>query len=493
MRAATPNPLRSFRNLFGLMPRNIAKMHFRMLGLLAFFLSEICLGQSSLTDAEVTAAIDRALSGKRHAIGLTLNDVQTNLLSGLVCETCRTSGYTIFVYTPESWIELKAVQARREMLPFGAEDVSPEMRLQYIHILASPSKPEYLNASGIGMASSVHRIVLSSTDRSDVIQPLSESHAGVESNSALRSFSQASVGAVFSMKDVEPLRAEDPGGEFFIVVVGDNQNKYFKVKGKFFKQLFGRDRQYTDIKPTPPRPGGGKQTSTGNTSLATRPSSKEPQPDMTELGSADEPSGSLPAPHPILPALTKTDLPAPTEVPSAGRTTTPDAATAAIHLRASGNDKSGKTAAGELDTYQYGSAVTASWWNIRPAGGVSQSADMSQANASAGMGVSKTTDEGSIGAWSDEKPRIKHDGVKIDRLRPNGPADEVGVQVGDYILALGGLYVFTVEELAENVHRCRLGDRVSLRYRRRSTIYDTFIVMGSQRVLDGQAVLKATQ
>lgn len=89
------------------------------------------------------------------------------------------------------------------------------------------------------MASSVHRVVLSSTDRSDVIQPLSESQTEVESNSALRSFTQSSAGAVFSMEDVERLRSEDPKREFFIVVVGDNQNKYFKVKTRFFNRLFG--------------------------------------------------------------------------------------------------------------------------------------------------------------------------------------------------------------------------------------------------------------
>jgi len=170
----------------------------------------------TLTDAQVMAAIDRALSGKRHQIGLTLNDVQTVVISHFACTTCGTTGYTIFVYPPESWIELKAVQARREMLPFGLEDVTPEMRLPYIHILASPSKPEYLNANGMGMASSVHRVVLSSTDRSDVIQPLSESQAQVESNGALRSFTQSSAGAVFSMEDVVRLRSEDPKREFFI-------------------------------------------------------------------------------------------------------------------------------------------------------------------------------------------------------------------------------------------------------------------------------------
>ena len=228
--------------------------------LVTFPLSALSFGQAFLTDAQVTAAIDRASTGKRHQIGLTLNDLQTNLLSGMLCTSCKTTGYTIFVYTPESWIELQAVQARREMLPFGLKDVTPEMRLPYIHALASPSRPEYLNANGMAMASSVHRIVLSSTDRSDVVQPLSESHSAVESNSALRSFTQASAGAVFSVEDVERLRSRDPKGEFFIVIVGDNQNKYFKVKTKFFNQLFGQtsDPRYAKLKVAPSEAGAGR-------------------------------------------------------------------------------------------------------------------------------------------------------------------------------------------------------------------------------------------
>jgi hypothetical protein len=218
-----------------------------MIGTLSF-------GQDSLTDAQVAAAINRALTGKRHEIGLSLNDKQTFFFSGLICETCQTSGYTIFVYTPETWIELQAVQARREMLPFGVADVTPEMRLPYIHVLASPSKADYLNANGMAMASSVHRVVLSSTDRTDVVQPLSESHSTIESNSALRSFTQASAGAVFSLEDVERLRSKDEKGEFFIVVVGDNLNKYFKVKTRFFNQLFGPNSytQREQAKATPP-------------------------------------------------------------------------------------------------------------------------------------------------------------------------------------------------------------------------------------------------
>jgi PDZ domain len=456
-------PYEGFRNLFCFMPRDAAKMNwFAMMGLLASILAGRCFGQSSLTDVEVVAAMNRALSGKHHAIGLRLNDVQTNLLSGLLCETCRTTGYTIFVYTPESWIELKAVQARREMLPFDLEDVTPEMRLPYIHVLASPSSPEYLNASGMGMASSVHRVVLSSTDRLDIIQPLSESHEKVESNSALRSFTQASAGAVFSMKDIERLRSEDPSREFFIVVVGDNQNKYFKVKSKFFKQLFGQDAQFADRKPTLRRPKDGKQISARNQHRGAKSSSTARQPEVIAHNSTDDPVTSRPG----VSALATTDLPAPTKIPDS-RSTAPNPG-AAISSTTAGNEKSRRGEPAEFDVFQRDSALIATWWNIKNPDG---DASMVQSN------------DVSIGAWSDEKPRVEHDGVKIDRLAPNGPADEAGVQVGDYILALGGIYVFTVEELAQNIRRYPPGAKVSLRYRRRSIIYDTFVLMSAEATL----------
>jgi hypothetical protein len=87
------------------------------------------------------------------------------------------------------------------------------------------------------MASSVHRVVLSDTNRTETVQPLENTNATVQSNSALRSVDYSSAAATFSMEEVENLRSKDKNGEFFIVVVGSNQNKFFKVKSKFFKRL----------------------------------------------------------------------------------------------------------------------------------------------------------------------------------------------------------------------------------------------------------------
>jgi hypothetical protein len=48
--------------------------------------------------------------------------------------------------------------------------------------------------------------------------------------------------------------------------------------------------------------------------------------------------------------------------------------------------------------------------------------------------------------------------------------------------------VFTGQQLMDNVHRYKPGSIVALRFRRRSTICDTFVVMGSEGEMTGTAV-----
>jgi hypothetical protein len=47
-----------------------------------------------------------------------------------------------------------------------------------------------------------------------------------------------SAAGSFKLTDVDQIRGEDDKGEFFVVVVGTSQNKYFKVKTRMFKALF---------------------------------------------------------------------------------------------------------------------------------------------------------------------------------------------------------------------------------------------------------------
>jgi PEGA domain/PDZ domain len=83
-----------------------------------------------------------------------------------------------------------------------------------------------------------------------------------------------------------------------------------------------------------------------------------------------------------------------------------------------------------------------------------------------------------LGASSDEKKGERHDGVRIDGITLGGPADNAGLKLGDYILAIDNHYLFTVEELDSEVSSHKLGTRVAVRYRRYSTIDETFLIIG---------------
>ena len=140
-------------------------------GVMAALVLALSASGQQLTDDQVGLAITRG-SGKPHRIGLTLNDKQRAFFSTLACKTCAQSGYTITVYNPEQWIELGAAQAKKEMLPFSLADVTEAMRAPELHVVALPSRAEYLTGSGIALSSSVHRVVLNDTARQTTIQPL---------------------------------------------------------------------------------------------------------------------------------------------------------------------------------------------------------------------------------------------------------------------------------------------------------------------------------
>jgi hypothetical protein len=191
----------------------------------------------SLTDEQVNQAIIR---GKRkpHTIGLTLVDQQEILVSGLLCDTCQQSGYRIYVYNPEQWIELQAQIAKRRMMPFTLADVTDEMRLPLLHVTALPSEADYLTGPAMALSSSVDRIVLTDTSRQVTIQPLDLENGTVEGNSALRSVDYSTGSANFQMSDVDSLRSADNKGEFFVVVVGTGKNKFFRVKSRDLPVIF---------------------------------------------------------------------------------------------------------------------------------------------------------------------------------------------------------------------------------------------------------------
>jgi S1-C subfamily serine protease len=66
----------------------------------------------------------------------------------------------------------------------------------------------------------------------------------------------------------------------------------------------------------------------------------------------------------------------------------------------------------------------------------------------------------------------------VTAVTSGGPADQAGIKAGDVILAIDDHYLFTIGELREQIGRHEPGTKISVRYRRYSTIYDTSLVVG---------------
>jgi hypothetical protein len=183
-----------------------------------------------LTDAEVTAAIERGYATKHHPVGLELVE------GGGSCNTCPNSGYEIIIYTPAQWIEAKAMKAKRELTTYTIADVTPEMRQPLLHIVAWPDLPNTLG--GVPSASNVHKVVLADETKQILIQPLSNEPEAVKVATTFSDKSYNKDIVTFAMEDVSKVRGSSGDGEFYVVVAGDTHTKFFKVKSKMFSHLF---------------------------------------------------------------------------------------------------------------------------------------------------------------------------------------------------------------------------------------------------------------
>jgi hypothetical protein len=65
----------------------------------------------------------------------------------------------------------------------------------------------------------------------------------------------------------------------------------------------------------------------------------------------------------------------------------------------------------------------------------------------------QTFSNSSIGVFCEGNIDVHHDGVPLSALIPGGPADQVGIKVGDSILAIDDHFLFTIRDLKDEVSR----------------------------------------
>jgi hypothetical protein len=193
----------------------------------------------SLTDDEIQAAI---LQGEHDPdpsqVGLRLNDTTMNLVSHAITPAYAVSGFTAIVYSPSRWIEYQAAVAKRQLRPFTIADVTSQMRVKALHVVALPSSPDRLNAANMSAASGVLRVVICDKNCSIVVQPLTEEQGSVELNSALRSMDYTKIASTFNMAEVDEVRHAAASDAFYIAVVGENgSRKLFEVRNRLFSWM----------------------------------------------------------------------------------------------------------------------------------------------------------------------------------------------------------------------------------------------------------------
>jgi hypothetical protein len=223
--------------------------------------------------------------------------------------------------------------------------------------------------------------------------------------------------AEFSLSDVARLRDSDPKGEFFIVVVGDNQNKFFKVKSRDFRILFPKDDNSSIAVPDRPTPAPAAMV---------MPAAAPPPPERVkpELVTAAQPTTAGAPAEPVA-----------APIPAGG---------AKVETVTAIQSPSAPAVAGATTT-------------------------------SVGL-----PEEALIGVSFTGNPAVRHDGVEIAGVQAKGPADSIDIKPGDVILAIDGHYLYTIDELRAELLKYEPGSRLKLRYRHSVLSTENYITIGSK-------------
>jgi hypothetical protein len=195
------------------------------------------LTQTQIADA--IAAGTKAKGGR----GLSLVDSQqafgNAMMAGFAKPGTQTgsTGFSLRLYTPQTWIEQRASDAAKFYKPFGVADVTDDDLAPVLRVVVYPDKPTMLNGQGMSEARNAAHVVLRDDKKTAVVQPLSVEPFTDLASSALRDKAYVGITATFDLNQVETMREADKDKEFLVVVVGDHGERTFKIKTKHFDRL----------------------------------------------------------------------------------------------------------------------------------------------------------------------------------------------------------------------------------------------------------------
>ncbi len=195
--------------------------------------------------AELQAAIAIGQKNRGKRMGLYLVDQGRGIMNALAAMGSSPgqgptagSGFSLQVYTPLAWVMQMSADAAKRYQPFGPENVTTDLRMPVLRVVVYPDMPTEVSARGMTQTSSVDHVVLRDAQKKAVLQPVSEEPFQEEVANAMGGRAVfMGVRATFSLDDLQALRS--PAGEFHVTVIGDRNEKDFKVKTKHLKDLPG--------------------------------------------------------------------------------------------------------------------------------------------------------------------------------------------------------------------------------------------------------------
>jgi hypothetical protein len=210
---------------------------------LIFLVSGVVLTQGKapfwnypLTDELVERAIAEG-SVRGEDFGLWMTDSGSAWGNAFVDDQSGTTGFSVLIYSPYSWINQQASWAAKKYKKFDAAELNWEA-MDLLRVYANPDVPLRLGNLG---ATGVEHVVIRSTAKHnfEVAQPVEiEGDLEYTQNSFGAEWAGESQVAMFLMEDVLRIAAADKKGEFFILIIGvSGEEKKFKVKTKHFKRL----------------------------------------------------------------------------------------------------------------------------------------------------------------------------------------------------------------------------------------------------------------
>ena len=191
--------------------------------------------QAVLSEKEIDSAIQYGTSRKGKNTGLQLIDKGKQFLRVISDKPIEvSSGFSITLYTPYSWVSQMASDAAKEYRKFTKENVDEGMLLPILRIVVQADKPGGDSNKDV---TSVQHVVIRDEARTDVVQPVHKESFG-EAEKDVWEEDHGGLIAFFELEDLARIRALSKDQEFFVTVIGENdKEKNFKIKKKFFEKL----------------------------------------------------------------------------------------------------------------------------------------------------------------------------------------------------------------------------------------------------------------